>query len=145
MGERCCRGPLPFWLGDGFLYLAILARSTTMPVKECSQTSCVTVKICTIDEAASEAVAAWECMGEKPIDETNYESRASMSCTLIGQVKGTSFRMRHGGGGRSPGPENLVCGGVDNPRSSSKWDRHHRRSHASRAGQCAKIFMHGRL
>ena len=97
------RAPLPFWFRDGFLYLAILARSTTMPVRESSQTSSVTVKICTIDEAASEAVAAWECMGEKPIDETNYESRASMSCTLIGQVKGTSFRMLHGGEGGAQG------------------------------------------
>ena len=69
-----------------------------MLVREMFTTSSVTVKICTIDEAASEAVAAWECMGRKPIDETNYESRATTSCTLIGQVKGTRFRMLHGGG-----------------------------------------------
>ena len=95
--ELLSGGPLPFWLRDRFLYLAILVRPTAIPVRELSQTSSVTVKICTIDEAASEAVVAWECMGKKPIDETNYEKSRKHICTLIGQVKGTSFRMLHGG------------------------------------------------
>jgi hypothetical protein len=97
-------------------------------VRKHPQTSSVTMKICTIDEAASEAVAAWECMGKKPIDETNYEKSRNH---VLHSNRASERNQRQDatwGGGRSPWPKNLVCGGVDNPRSSSKWDRRHRRS-----------------
>jgi hypothetical protein len=81
----------PFWAQR---YILILGNSRET---RAITTASVTVKICIIDEAASEAIAAWECVDNKPIDETNYESRATMPCTLIGQVEGTNFRMLHGG------------------------------------------------
>ena len=46
------------------------------------ENSCVTVKICIVDEAASEAVAAWECMDNKPIDETELWKVAQACCEL---------------------------------------------------------------
>src|SRR5271168_981593 len=70
-GVRGVSGPLPFWLRDTFLYLASSYENENV------ENSSVTVKICIIDEAASEAVAAWECMDNKPIDETRSEEHTS--------------------------------------------------------------------
>jgi hypothetical protein len=85
-------------------------RSTTMPVRESSQTSSVTVKICTIDEAASEALRGSAWARNQSMKRT-MKSRASMSCTLIGQVKGTSFRMLHGGREEPRARKSSVRGG----------------------------------